>query len=230
MLYDFRGIQISNQAIVAIGTKIGHGTVVMPGAVIGRPPIWNGATIERFDPESLEPVDIGTMCVIGANAVIYKSVKIGDLTQICDNVGIREAVTIGSLTNISMGVTINANSRIGNNVKILDNVHITGNAIIEDDVFIGMLVSTANDNSMNRDPNKHWSEFRGPTIKRGARIGHGACINEGVTIGENALVGANAVVTKDVPDGATVIGIPAKIVYPPKAETDTIITYGNRKS
>jgi serine O-acetyltransferase len=49
----------------------------------------------------------------------------------------------------------------------------------------------------------------GPTIKGGARIGTGAKVLGPVTIGVKAVIGANAVVVKDVPDGATVAGVPA---------------------
>ncbi len=49
-------------------------------------------------------------------------------------------------------------------------------------------------------------------IGRGADIGVNATILPGVTIGENAIVGAGAVVTKDVPAGATVAGVPARVI------------------
>lgn len=49
-------------------------------------------------------------------------------------------------------------------------------------------------------------------IKRNAQIGVRAIILPGVTVGENAVVGAGAVVTRDVPDGVTVAGSPAKEV------------------
>jgi acetyltransferase-like isoleucine patch superfamily enzyme len=50
-----------------------------------------------------------------------------------------------------------------------------------------------------------------PTIvKKGASIGTNATILCGVTIGQNAIVGAGSVVTKDVPAGAIVAGVPAK--------------------
>jgi acetyltransferase-like isoleucine patch superfamily enzyme len=52
-----------------------------------------------------------------------------------------------------------------------------------------------------------------PTIvKKGASIGSGAVIMCGVTIGEKAMVGAGAVVTRDVPPGAVVVGVPARLV------------------
>jgi sugar O-acyltransferase (sialic acid O-acetyltransferase NeuD family) len=56
------------------------------------------------------------------------------------------------------------------------------------------------------------------TIQKGAFIGTNACIINGqsstsrITIGENVVVAAGAVVVRDVPDGATVMGVPAKVV------------------
>jgi UDP-2-acetamido-3-amino-2,3-dideoxy-glucuronate N-acetyltransferase len=52
-----------------------------------------------------------------------------------------------------------------------------------------------------------------PTVvKKGASIGSGAVVMCGVTIGRNAMIGSGAVVTRDVPDHAIVVGVPAKVV------------------
>jgi serine O-acetyltransferase len=58
----------------------------------------------------------------------------------------------------------------------------------------------------------------GPTIDRGATIGTGAKVLGPVRVGVGARVGANAVVISDVPDGSTVIGVPAKSVHMPQGD------------
>lgn len=49
-------------------------------------------------------------------------------------------------------------------------------------------------------------------VGEGALVGSGATIIPGITIGKGAIIGAGAVVTKDIPDSATALGVPAKVV------------------
>ena len=53
---------------------------------------------------------------------------------------------------------------------------------------------------------------RHPTISDGVLIGMGAKILGDITVGAGARIGANAVVTRDIPSGATAVGIPAKVI------------------
>ncbi|MBD3402254.1 N-acetyltransferase, partial [candidate division GN15 bacterium] len=71
-------------------------------------------------------------------------------------------------------------------------------------------VATSNDNYIGRTEER-FKHFKGVIMRRGARIGVNATILPGLTIGPDALVAAGALVTKDVPGGKIVAGIPAKV-------------------
>jgi len=61
---------------------------------------------------------------------------------------------------------------------------------------------------------------RHPTLKNNVVVGAGAKVLGPVTVGEGGRVGSNAVVTKDVPPGATVIGVPAHVARPARTEDE----------
>ncbi len=68
---------------------------------------------------------------------------------------------------------------------------------------------------------------RHPTIEDGAIISLGAAILGPITVGANSRIGANAVVTRDVPEGATMVGIPARsTLVEVKPETQDFVPYG----
>ncbi len=78
-------------------------------------------------------------------------------------------------------------------------------AEIGDEVTIYQNVTLGGTNPANGVPGK-----RHPTIGNGVIIGSGAQVLGPITVGDRARIGANAVVTRDVPEGATMIGIPAR--------------------
>lgn len=80
---------------------------------------------------------------------------------------------------------------------------IGGGAIIEDDVIIHQNVTFG---ALKFDETERRGLPCHQIVKKGTIICTGAKILGDVIIGENCIVGANAVVTKDVPDGATVVG------------------------
>jgi acetyltransferase-like isoleucine patch superfamily enzyme len=125
--------------------------------------------------------------------------------------------TIGDDTRIGAFVEIQKNATIGARCKVSTHTFVCEGVTIEDDVFIGHGVVFINDQYPRASVEGHpqteadWTVV--PTrVKRGASIGSGAVILGGVTIGEEALVGAGAVVSRDVPEHAIVVGVPARIV------------------
>ena len=106
-----------------------------------------------------------------------------------------------------MGVVIGETSEIGNNVTIYHMVTLGG-------------VSPSIESNQQRNVKRH------PTLMDNVVVGSGAQILGPVVIGKNAKIGANAVVTKDVPENAVMVGIPAKNVgtateeFKPYAVTD----------
>jgi len=155
-------------------------------------------------------IEIGANCSIGPHAVVFYDVVVGASTLLGDGASIREQTRIGSRTVIGRYVTVNYNTRIGSRVRVQDHTWLAGNMTIEDDVFISGGVGTSNDNAIGRSGYDE-TRTRGPYIARGAAIGVGANLLPGVRIGERAIVGAGAVVTKDVADGAVVMGVPAQV-------------------
>lgn len=212
----FRSFSRVNGAWIANDAVIGKNTLILPGAVLGRMPISVKAQGRQVDQKNLPPLVIGDNCVIGSNAVIYRGTSIGDNCLLGDTACIREAVRIGDSSIIAMGVTINSNTTIGSRVKVMDNSHLTGNMIVEDDVFIGPLVATTNDNSIGR--NSGSQRHPGPIIRRAAAVGGSACLLPNIEIGENSIVGASSIVTKSIPPHVLAMGSPCRVIRELRAD------------
>ena len=106
---------------------------------------------------------------------------------------------------VHKGVFIGKNVKIGERVKIQADAFIPDGVTLEDDVFIGPKASFANDKYP--PSNGNWVTS---LVCKGASIGINATILPVITIGVGSVVGGGAVVTKDIPDGETWVGNPAK--------------------
>ena len=120
---------------------------------------------------------------------------ISQLSRFLTGIEIHPGAKIGRNLFIDhgMGVVIGETSEIGNNVTIY---HMA---------TLGGIAPSINSNDQ-RQVKRH------PTLSDCVVVGSGAQILGPVMIGANAKIGANAVVTKDVPENAVMIGIPAKNV------------------
>ena len=204
------GVKIGHNCVIHEGTKLGAGTVVGDGAVVGKQPKPAKTSSVSYS-EPLPPLEVGESCNIGTGAVLYAGSTVGNNTMVADLASIRENSRIGDFVLIGRGVCVENSVEIGNYTKVQSNAYITACTVLEDHVFIAPCVTTTNDNFMGRTEAR-FKYTRGAHVKRGARVGGSAILLPGITVGEEAFVAAGSVVTRNVPPGKLVMGVPAKVV------------------
>jgi acetyltransferase-like isoleucine patch superfamily enzyme len=148
--------------------------------------------------------------------------------RLIDDVAFGADVTVGPFTNlygcrigdgtrIGPFVEIQRDVVIGTRCKIQSHSFICTGVELEDEVFVGhgsMFINdkfpaaTTDEGALKTD--EDWQLAR-TFVERRAALGSGVVVLGGVRIGAGALVGAGAVVTRDVPPGAVVSGVPARV-------------------
>lgn len=115
-------------------------------------------------------------------------------------------IILAKLMEMHSGITIGVGAQIGRRLTIEHSgaIVVHGNAQLGDDCVIRQGVTIGN--RRLDDP------FGAPVIGHRVNIGAGAKILGRLSIGDDAEIGANAVVLKDVPAGATAVGVPARIL------------------
>ncbi|MBN1115129.1 MAG: N-acetyltransferase, partial [Oligoflexia bacterium] len=143
------------------------------------------------------------------SAYVDEGAVIGGDTSVWHFSHVMSGAKIGEKCVLGQNVNVGGKAVLGNNIKVQNNVSIYDRVIIEDDVFCGpSMVFTNVVNPRSHVSRK--SEYKETRVKKGASIGANATIVCGVTIGKYAFIGAGSVVTKDVPDYALYVGVPAK--------------------
>ena len=146
------------------------------------------------------------------SSYVDDNVTIGSGTKIWHFCHIQSGAMIGEKCSLGQNVNISNNVKIGNNVKIQNNVSVYEGVELEDYVFCGPSCVFTNDLTPRCKYPKGRENYRRTLVKEGASIGANSTIVCGNTIGKYAMIGAGAVVTKDIPDYALVMGVPAKRV------------------
>ena len=132
---------------------------------------------------------------LGKNVRVWNFAYVGAKSVVGDN------VKIGSLAHVDYDV------RIGSGTKIEGLVYIPPLSRIGKNVFIGPAAVLTN------DPYPPSKKMIGVVVEDNAVIGARAVIRAGVRVGRGAVVAMGAVVTKDVPAGKVVMGVPARVKY-----------------
>ena len=170
--------------------------------------------IKREDPAAKSSFEI-LLCYSGLHAVLFHRVAHWFYRR-------RLFVLARSISQISRfltGIEIHPGARIGERLFI---DHGTGVVIgetaeIGDDVLLYQGVTLGGTGNVRGK--------RHPTVGNRVVVGAGAKILGSIKLGDDVKVGAGSVVVHSVPDGATVVGIPARIVRGP-AETVGVLEHG----
>ena len=155
---------------------------------------------------------------IHPSADVSEGAFIGDGTLVWHLAQVRERAVVGAACSIGRGAYVGPGVRLGDRCKVQNHALVYEPAVVEDGVFIGPAVVFTNDlmpRAVTPDgrlkTGDDW-EAVGVVVREGASVGARAVVVAPVTIGRWAMVGAGSVVTRDVPDFALVVGVPARRV------------------
>lgn len=153
---------------------------------------------------------------IAPGADVDERAKLGDGTSVWHLAQIREDAILGQNCVVGRGAYIGTGVRIGDNVKIQNLALVYEPATLGDGSFVGPAAVLTNDlrpRSVAPDGTQKragdWHAV-GVDIAEGASVGARAVCVAPVRVGRWAMVGAGSVVTRDVPDFALVVGVPAR--------------------
>lgn len=181
------------------------------------------AAVEIGEDTVLEPMTIlrgrtriGRDCKIGPYAELYDSV-IGDGVRIerswLRECRVADGSDCGPFSKLRPGTDLGVRVHVGSFAEIVrsrigpgsavPHVSYLGDALVGENVNIGAGTITANFDGTSKNQTE---------IGDGSFIGVATMLRAPVKVGKRGRTGAGAVVTKDVPDGATVVGVPARVV------------------
>ena len=143
------------------------------------------------------------------SAIIDDGAKIGEGCRVWHFVHVASGACIGERVSLGQNVYVGNRVTIGDDCKIQNNVSVYDNVTLEDGVFCGPSMVFTNVYNPRAFVERK-DEFRDTLVRKGATLGANCTIICGVTVGEFAFVGAGAVVSRDVPDFALMVGVPAR--------------------
>jgi len=169
--------------------------------------VWDDGAVLDFEGFAVKkPIEIGSInekviVSIGVNAIRKKVVEklngsVGFGRAIHPMSVISKKAIIAEGTVVMAGAVINPSARIGRHCIVNTSASIDHDCVLEDYVHISPNATLSGD----------------VHVGEGTHIGSGAVSIQGIRIGKWCTIGAGTVIIKDIPDYATVVGNPARII------------------
>lgn len=213
----YAGVTIIDPATTYIGAEveIGRDTIILPGTML------SGST------------RIGPSCRLGPGTTIDNSI-LGDgctvLQSVLEEATCENGVSIGPFSHCRPGAYLARNVRMGNFGEVknsyigpetdMHHFSYVGDATLGERVNVGAGAITCNYDGVRKNHTM---------IGDGAFIGSDTMLVAPVTIGERAITGAGSVVKHDVPPGAVVAGVPARLLRSSQPSDSSIVGGGEKE-
>jgi acetyltransferase-like isoleucine patch superfamily enzyme len=198
--------RISPQAELGENVSIGPFSIVHANVVVGPgTEVGSHCELGLESPNTDGPLVIGSNSLIRSHSVFYAGSKFGAGLSTGHRVTVREATVAGDGLQIGTLGDVQGRCRFGRFVRLHSGVFIAPDAEIGDFAWLLPGVTLTNDPHPPSD-----GHFEGVVIEEYAAIAARSTVLPGVRIGRDSLVGANSLVSRDVPPGHVVVGVPAK--------------------
>jgi acetyltransferase-like isoleucine patch superfamily enzyme len=190
---------IHETAIVADDARVGADPEIGPFSLVG---------VDGDD--ELDPVALGSQCLIRSHCVVYRGTRFGASVTLGHGVLVRENCAIGNRVSIGSHSIVEHTVQMGDDVRLHSNCFVPEESVLEDGAWLGPGVIVTNARYPNRPETKE--NLEGVHIGERATIGAGVILMPGIRVGEGALIGAGAVVLQNVAPGHRVVGNPGRVL------------------